>query len=91
MSAKDRKTYKYLNYVEHRLVLASTVTICVSISAFASLVSVPVGIISSAVGVNICTGIKKNKSIIKKTRKHDKIVLLGKAKLNTIEALTLSF
>ena len=33
-------------------------------------------------------GIKKYKSIIKKMkRKHDEIVLLGKAKLNTIEVL----
>ena len=52
---------------------------------------VPVGITISAVGTNICTiitGIKKYKSIIKKKKKkHDKIVLLGKHKLNVIEAL----
>ena len=56
-----------------------------------SLVGVPVGIASSAVGLKICAitaGIKKYKSIIKKNRKkHDKIVLLGKTKLDTIEAL----
>ena len=44
---------------------------------------------SSATGINICAiaaGIKKSKSIInKKKKKHDKIVLLGKDKLNTIE------
>ena len=33
---KCKKTYKYLNYVEHLLILASIVTGCVSISAFAS-------------------------------------------------------
>ena len=32
----------YLNYVGHFLILASTVTGCVSISAFASLVAIPV-------------------------------------------------
>ena len=36
MSEKYKKTCKYLNYVEHFLILASTVTGCVSISAFAS-------------------------------------------------------
>ena len=35
MSEKYKKTCKYLNYVEHFLILVSTVTGCVSISAFA--------------------------------------------------------
>ena len=69
MSEKYKKTYNYLNYVEHLLILVSTVTGYVSISAFASLVCVPVGITTSAVGIKICViiaGIKKYKSIIKK-------------------------
>ena len=53
MSAKYKKTCKYLNYVEHLLILVSTVTGCVLISAFPSLVFVPVGIISSAIGIKI--------------------------------------
>ena len=73
------------------LILASTITSCVSIVACTLLVSVPVGITSSAVRITICTtiaGIKKYISIIKKKKKkHDKIVLLGKDKLNTIEVL----
>ena len=91
MSEKYKKTCKDLNYIEHLLILASTITGCVSISAFASLVCVPVGITSSAVGINNCAitaGIKKYKSIIKKKKKKDeKIVLLEKEKLNTIEVL----
>ena len=62
MSEKYKKTCKYLNCVENLLILASIVTGCVSISAFASLVCVPVGITSSAIGLNMCTiiaGIKK--------------------------------
>ena len=62
-----------------------------SISAFTSLVGVPLGIASSAVGIKICAttvGIERYKSIIKKKRKkHDKIVLPAKTKLNTIEVL----
>ena len=91
MSEKYKNTCKYLNYVEHLLILVSTVTGCVSISGFASLVYVTVGIMSSAVGIKICAitaGIKKYKSIIKKKkRKHNKIVLLGKDNLNAIEVL----
>ena len=91
MSEKCKKTCKYLNYVENLFILAWTVTGWVSISAFASLVDIPVGITSSAVGINICAitaEIKKYKSMIKKKKKnHDKIVLLVKDKLNTIEVL----
>ena len=72
-------------------ILILTVTGCVSISAFVSLVCVPVGITSSAVGIKIfavTAGIKKYKSIIKKKKeKHDKIVLLGKDRLNSMEVL----
>ena len=35
----------------------------------------------------IFAGIKKDKSIIKKKKKHDKIILLGKEKLSSIEVL----
>ena len=64
MSEKYKKTCKYLNYIEHFLLSVSTVTDCVSISAHASLVAIPVGITSSAVGVKTCAntaGIKINK------------------------------
>ena len=78
MSEKYKKTCKYLNYVEHLIILVSAVTDCVSISAFASLVWVPVGIASSALGIKICatTGeIKKYKTVIKKKKKkHNKMV-----------------
>ena len=44
MSEIYKKTCKYLNYVEHLLIVTSTVTGCVSISAFASLICVSAGI-----------------------------------------------
>ena len=47
MCEKYKKTCKYFNYVEHLLILVSTVTGCVSIFAFVLLVCVPVGIMSS--------------------------------------------
>ena len=45
MTEKYKKTL-YLNYVEHLLILASTITSCVSGSAFTSFVCVSVGVIS---------------------------------------------
>ena len=90
MSGKYKKSCKYLKYAEHLLILASVVTGCISISAFASLDAILVGITSSAVGIKVLAvtaGIKKYKSAIKKKKKHDKIMLLGKDKLNTIELL----
>ena len=60
-------------------------------SFFASLVGIPIGITSSAIGLKICAitaGIKKYKSIIKKKKKkHDQTVLLAKSKLSSIEVL----
>ena len=54
MSKKHKKVCTTLNYIEHFLILASTITGCVSISAFASLVGIPIGITSSAIGLKIC-------------------------------------
>ena len=91
MSKKNKKVCTTLNYIEHFLILASTITGCISISVLASLIGIPIGITSSAIGVKICeitSVIKKNKSIIKKKKKkHVKIVLLAKCKLNEIEFL----
>ena len=91
MSEKYKKTCKYLIYIEHLLILVWTVTGCASISAFASLIAIAVGITTSSVGIKICAitaEIKKYKSIIKKKKKHhDKTMLLGKDKLDIIELL----
>ena len=70
--------------------MASTVTGCVSISLFASLIGIPIGITSFAIGLKICAitaGIKRYKSIIKKKKTDDKIVSLPKDKWNSIEVL----
>ena len=55
------------------------------------MLDIPIGVTSSAIGLKlfaITAGIKKYKSIIKKKKnKHDKIVLLAKCKVNSIEVL----
>ena len=92
MIKKHKNSYSTLNYVEHLINLAAVVTGCISISTFASLVGIPIGITSCAAGFEIWAvtagGTKRYKTIIKRKRKeHDKIVLLAKSKLNTIKVL----
>ena len=53
MGKKHKKVCTTLNYIEHFLILTCTVTRCVSISAFNSLVGIPIGITSSAIGLKI--------------------------------------
>ena len=89
MSEKHEKICLTLNYMEHVVILASTITGCILISAFASLIGIPIAIKNSTIGLKICAiaaGIKNYNSIIKKKKKkHDKIVLLAKTKLNSIK------
>ena len=54
MSKKHEKVYRVLNYIENLLILLSTVSGCVSVSAFAPLVGIPIEITSSAIGLKIC-------------------------------------
>ena len=78
ISRKQKKVCTTLNYIENIFILACTITGCISISAFASLVGIPIGITNSAIGLRICAiaaGIKKCKLIIKKKNNNrDKIV-----------------
>ena len=91
MSKKHKKTRATLNYVEHLLILTFVIASCVSISVFGSLLDVSIGITSSVGGLRIClvtAGIKRYKSTIKKKKKkHNKLVLLAKTKLNAMEVL----
>ena len=73
MSRKHKKVCTTLNYVEHFLILACTINWCISISAFASLFGIPIGISTFAVGLKIYTiaaGIKTYKSINKKRKRN---------------------
>ena len=81
---------KSLNHFKHFPVLISAASGFVSISAFTSLVDASLGISISAVGIKIyavTVGINYFKSTRKKKNKSDKIVLLEKAKPDTIEVL----
>ena len=54
MRKKHKKVCATLIYIEHVLILASTVTGCISISAFPSLFGILIGITTSAVRLKIC-------------------------------------
>ena len=58
-----------LNFIEHFLILASTISQYISVSAFTSLIGIPIGITSSVIVFKIwvmTAEIKKYNSIIKK-------------------------
>ena len=46
MSKKHKKVCRVLNNIDHSLIVISTIARCVSISAFAYLVGIPIGITS---------------------------------------------
>ena len=54
MSRNHKKVYTTLNYIGKFLILPSAITGCISVSAFAFLLGIPIGITSSAVGLKIC-------------------------------------
>ena len=69
INKKHKNVCRVLNYIDHLLIVTSTITGCVFISVFASIVAIPIGIASSIIGLKIrviSEGIKKYKSIIKK-------------------------
>ena len=80
MSKKYKNVCRILNKIDHLFIVISTNNRSISISAFASLVGIPIGVTSSEITLKICAitaGIKKYSSIMKKKKKkHDEIVLL---------------
>ena len=72
MSRKYKNNCPTLNYIEHFLILASASTGCISIFVFAFCA--------------IAAAVKKYKPIIKQNSKYDKMVLLSRSKLNSIDS-----
>ena len=79
------------NNFKYLLISVSAVRGFVSISDSASLLGIPIGILSSAIGLKIyaiTAAIEKFKSIVKKKKKkHDKVVLLAKNKICNMEVV----
>ena len=60
MSRKHKKICKTIDHIEHFVVLDSVITACISIYAFASLICIPIGIMSSGSNriKNLCNNCK---------------------------------
>ena len=90
----SKKLNKYIavfDYIDQALIVLSATTGGVSIISFTSIVGAPVGIASASFTLifSLTTGIvKKLLNITRnKKKKHDKILMLAKSKLNSIETL----
>ena len=90
----SKKLSKYVaafDYIDKILIVLSATSGGVSIISFTSIIGAPVGIASASFTLifSLTTGIiKKLLSITRnKKKKHDKILMLAKSKLNSIETL----
>ena len=90
----SKKFSKYVvafDYIDKILILLSATTGGVSIISFTSIVGAPVEMASASFTLifSLTTGIVKKLLHItrKKKKKHDKILMLAKSKLNSIETL----
>ena len=90
----SKKLSKYVavfDYIDQALIALSATSGGVSIISFTSIVGAPVGIVSASLTLffSLTTGIvKKLLNITRnKKKKHDKILMLAKSKLNSIETL----
>ena len=91
----SKKLNKYVvttfDYIDNILIILSATSSRVSIILFTSIIGVPVGIASASLTLifSLTTAIvKKVLNITRnKKKKHDKILMLAKSKLNSIETL----
>ena len=90
----SKKLDKYVavfDYIDRALIVLSATSVGVSIISFSSIGGAPVGIASASFTLifSLATGIvKKLLNITRnKQKKHDKILMLAKSKLNSIETL----
>ena len=90
MSKKLRKYISFFDYLDKSLTVLSVTRVSLSIASFATVIGVPIGIASASLGLtfSLCTGLVKKllKATRKKKKKHNKIVMLARSKLNNIES-----
>ena len=92
MSKRLSKYIASFDYFDKSLIVLSVTTGSISIASFATVIGAPVGIISASFSLafSISTGIIKKllKTTRNKKKKHNKIVMLLRSKLNSIESKT---
>ena len=92
MSKKLSKYVAAFNYIDKTLIVLSAASVGISIISFTSVIGIPAGTASASVTLVFSLATEIIKKILKVTRKkkkkHNKIVMLAKSKLNSIETLT---
>ena len=90
MSKRLSKYIASFDYFDKSLIVLSVTTGSISIASFATVIGAPVGIVSASFSLafSMFTGIIKNllKTSGNKKKKHNKIVMLARSKLNSIES-----
>ena len=90
MSKRLSKYIASFDYFDKSLIVLSVATSSISIASFATVIGAPVGIISASCSLafSITTGFVKEllKTTRKKKKKPNKIVMLARSKLNSIES-----
>ena len=90
MSKRLTKYIASLDYFEKSLIVLSVTTGSISIASFATVIGAPVGMMSASCSLafSITTGFVKKflKTTRNKKKKHNKIVMLARSKLNSIES-----
>ena len=86
---KLNKHVAVFDYIDQVLIVLSAASGGISICSFTSIVGAPVGISSASFNLFFCltTGITKKLLSITRKNKHDKIFMLTKSKINSIETL----
>ena len=89
MSKRLSKYIASFDYFDKSLIVLSVTTGSISIASFATVIGAPVGIVSASFSLSfsISTGIVKKmlKTTRNKKKKHNKIVIVARSKLNSIE------
>ena len=90
MSKKLNKYICFFDYCDKSLIVPSVTSGSVSIASFATVIGIPIGIASASLSLafSLCTGLVKKflKATRNKKKKHNKIVILARSKLNSIES-----
>ena len=89
MSKRLSKYIASFDYFDKSLIVLSVTTGSISIASFATVIGAPVGTVSASFSLSfsISTGIVKKmlKTTRNKKKKHNKIVIVARSKLNSIE------
>ena len=91
MTKKISKYTAAFDYIDKTLMVLSAVSVGISIVSFTSVIGIPAGIASAIFTLLFSLTTRITKKLLKVTRnkkkKHNKIVMLAKSKLNSIETL----